>query len=106
MRKWPFLSVGLLLGFGSMAVAASITSDTQPNVGQSLVQRVQCLPSRETQCGRPHGCALGPGASLKGPGVWGVPLRTCITLLVPSRRARASACQVRCGPWVCRGYCP
>ena len=92
MRKWPFLSVGLFLGFGSMAVAASITSDTQPNVGQSLVQRVQCLPSRETQCGRPHGCALGPGASLKGPGVWGVPLRTCITLLVPAGgRAQAHA---------------
>jgi hypothetical protein len=105
MRKWLFLSVGLFLGFGSMAVAASITSDTQPSIGQSLFLRVQCRPSRGTQCGRPHGCSLGPGASLKGPGVWGVPLRTCITLLVP-RRNGARACQVRCGPWVCRGYCP
>jgi hypothetical protein len=79
--RYLILSACLILGLDSMALAASYTQPTN-----HLVQRVaQCRPSGETECGRPNMCAHG------------VPVRNCITNI---------ACQTRCGPWVCRAYCP
>jgi hypothetical protein len=66
MTKWLILSVGLVLGLGSMAEAASITSDTRPTVGQSLVQHI--IHEHWVQCGDAcdNPCPEKPGASQQG----------------------------------------
>jgi hypothetical protein len=99
MRKWFILPTGLFLGFGAMAVAASISSNTQPNVGHSLVQHI-AKEYPEKDCGKHGSCSPIVHCS-EGecrPGDLGTPVRTCYT--------DANGRVIRCGPWVCWSECP
>lgn len=84
MRKLLILSVGLVLGLGSMAEAASITSDTRPTVHQSLIQHADTW----VECG--DKCFVGDHKDQ--PGRLG---RTC------SGNKDAFACD----DWTCRISC-
>ena len=93
MRKWLFLSTSFFLGFGSIALATPISTGTQPNVRQPLIQLAAAEQSCGGSCYPIQNCTVhnqgGPACRVGQRGVWVI---TCIN---PNRCHK-----------ICYDYCP